>query len=401
MTPIYPATDSIVGITPVVHYFANEWVKLGYNVRVVNSQAVYPSVFYKLPEAIYRYAEKVFGFAVKRNVPRTNAEFKYERVNVKRICIKKILPTFDFKDRDIRKHYEEIYSYLNEVDFEPDYIVGHWDSPTLLLTPFFRKRFPNSTISVVLHGDMAYISKNNGKNRYFDGLKDLNVLGFRSKAIMERFEQLFPHFDAKKFICYSGVPDEFINKITSIEIDKVFSEDTWNFLFVGMLVNRKYPEKVLDALIATEKQYPFHYTVVGEGAVGEKIKKLAIDNNVTDKVSLLGRIPRGEVMDQMVKAQCFVMISKETFGLVYIEAMLSGCLVIASRNQGIDGVIIDGYNGYLCEVGDESELREIILKIRSTPLEKLEQISKNAIETAKQYSDSIVAKEYLNSVGAL
>ena len=37
------------------------------------------------------------------------------------------------------------------------------------------------------------------------------------------------------------------------------------------------------------------------------------------------------------------MISElETFGLVYIEAMAAGCITIASRNEGFDGIIKDG-----------------------------------------------------------
>ena len=43
----------------------------------------------------------------------------------------------------------------------------------------------------------------------------------------------------------------------------------------------------------------------------------------------------------------WIMISKnETFGLVYLEAMARGCITIGSRNQGIDGVINHGVNGF-------------------------------------------------------
>ncbi len=36
------------------------------------------------------------------------------------------------------------------------------------------------------------------------------------------------------------------------------------------------------------------------------------------------------------------MISKnETCGLVYIEAMAVGCIMIASKNEGFDGIIND------------------------------------------------------------
>ena len=54
------------------------------------------------------------------------------------------------------------------------------------------------------------------------------------------------------------------------------------------------------------------------------------------------------------------MISKnEAFGLVYLEAMLAGCIV-ASRN-GIDGIIIDGYNGFLCDMVIKG-IEEVIIR---------------------------------------
>lgn len=40
------------------------------------------------------------------------------------------------------------------------------------------------------------------------------------------------------------------------------------------------------------------------------------------------------------------MISRnETFGVVYLEAMAAGCITIASRNVGYDGIIVDRVNG--------------------------------------------------------
>lgn len=52
LTSIYPHADgeSSAGVTPVVHYFAREWVKMGHNVQVINSCNRYPKLLYILPE---------------------------------------------------------------------------------------------------------------------------------------------------------------------------------------------------------------------------------------------------------------------------------------------------------------------------------------------------------------
>ena len=93
------------------------------------------------------------------------------------------------------------------------------------------------------------------------------------------------------------------------------------------------------------------------------------------------------------------MISKEeTFGLVYLEAMSMGCITIASRNEGMEGIIEDGKNGFLCEAGNANELSHIIDMINSMTDEQLQAISHNAIRTALKLTDSNVAKAYVENL---
>lgn len=93
------------------------------------------------------------------------------------------------------------------------------------------------------------------------------------------------------------------------------------------------------------------------------------------------------------------MISKnESLGLVYLEAMAKGCITIGSRNEGIDGVIVDGLNGFLCEAGNHNELSGIINKINSLPRLEKSKISLNAIQTATNLTDYKVAENYIETV---
>ena len=100
-----------------------------------------------------------------------------------------------------------------------------------------------------------------------------------------------------------------------------------------------------------------------------------------------------------IPSDVFIMISKdEVFGLVYLEAMARGCITIASKNEGMEGIIIDGYNGFLCEAGNHDELCKIIRIINDLPKEKINEISQNAINTARKYTDEAVAAQYINNV---
>ncbi len=399
VTPIYPATDSLPTFTPVVHYFSKEWVKLGYNVLVIHTKPVYNTLFYKTPEPIMKLIQKVFSSRIDKQEPENHLEYYLDGVKVKRMNIKKIIPKSDYSWKVVNAHQESIFSYLEETNFEPDFIIGHWDSPCLLLYPFLRKVFPRSKISLVLHG-MPYLAKKIGRNKYYEGLSVLNALGFRNKGDLQAFDKLFPEIKVDKFLCYSGIPDDYIERINFRDYNKKFSNKVWSYLFVGKLIDRKYPDIVLESLANSDEKFQFN--IIGEGPLDHKINRLAANKGVTSKVNTLGRMPREKVVSEMIKSQCFIMISRgEAFGLVYLEAMLAGCIVVASRDEGVDGIIVDGLNGFLCEAGNKVELEKIIINIRSLPVAELEQISKNAIDTALKYTDTNMAKQYLMNVKAL
>ena len=113
----------------------------------------------------------------------------------------------------------------------------------------------------------------------------------------------------------------------------------------------------------------------------------------------MGRISRYRIAEEYDKADCMVMISKgEAYGLVYLEAMARGCITIASKREGFDGVIIDGENGFLCEAGNSDELASIIKRINCISPERRQRISENAIATAKKLTDEKTAKLYIDDV---
>ena len=170
------------------------------------------------------------------------------------------------------------------------------------------------------------------------------------------------------------------------------------FTFVGTLINRKYPEAIIHALNNYDnRNYTINY--VGEGELDGYLKQLAEKYDMSDHINFLGRLPREQVMEILKDTDCFVMISKfETFGLVYLEAMANGCITIASRDEGIDGIIKDGVNGFLCEAGNWLELRKIINHINMLSDVEKQLISMNARKTAYKMTDSNVANTYYHFI---
>jgi glycosyltransferase involved in cell wall biosynthesis len=83
---------------------------------------------------------------------------------------------------------------------------------------------------------------------------------------------------------------------------------------------------------------------------------------------------------------------KESFGLAALEAMACGVPCIGTRVGGIPELIEDGYNGFLCDLGDTDEAAEKALAILENG-ETLQRFSENAERTPRDRfrSDHIVS----------
>ena len=75
-------------------------------------------------------------------------------------------------------------------------------------------------------------------------------------------------------------------------------------------------------------------------------------------------VPKEELLSYYRKADIFIMTSfYETFGLVYIEALLQGLPIIYSQGHGIDGFFAQGVVGYSVDSRNYLEIIERIIDI--------------------------------------
>ena len=64
----------------------------------------------------------------------------------------------------------------------------------------------------------------------------------------------------------------------------------------------------------------------------------------------------------------------------------------------MDGIIQDGINGFLCESGNYTELKNILDRIESMSCLELDSIADAARKTVNQLTDEIVADMYLREL---
>lgn len=390
ITTLYPIFTKENRTTYVCHYFARDWVKLGYNVRVIHIQPEY-NIFVKKLIFLKGKITKItpLGGYIYESCLDDVEHYVHDAVSIYRIPMHKFLPRNNFTDREIKKIGEKIDAIFKSENFVPDLITCHmlqWN-----IAPIINEQNKyHAKLCMVLHGCLSSYLYQRNRN----WISKYNILGFRSKYMKEAFEKINT-INTKSFICYSGIPENYI--ITSNH--RSFSHNINTFIYVGALIQRKYPERILPALNESYKKDNYTLTIVGNGEMHDAIEVLAQKLNISDKIRFMGQQTREEIIQLYDAADCMIMISKnEAYGLVYLEAMARGCITIASRNEGIDGVIIDGYNGFLCESGNSIELSQILTRIRNSTQEELLRISNNAIMTALHFTDITTAKSYIDNL---
>lgn len=392
LSTIYPLPEDNKG-TAVCHFFTREWVRMGHKVCVVHIQAVYPRFFYWMARlARNRIAAKT-GAVVYTHRDDRIVKYEMDNVPISRMPVYKPIPHGAFSKKAIKHTAIDIAIDNLENHFTPDIIIGHFPNPQIELLSLLKKEYPSAKTCIVMHGDTEIMRKVYGK-RLPSLMNDIDMWGFRCKTMIDEFEAVAGKI-SNPFICYSGIPAKYITSQNTHQYNKPLH----NFLYVGEMIERKYPERIIDALIKAYPSRDFELHYVGDGQQISIIKQKIDEYGLNNQVKLLGWIPRDIIIKEYDWADSLIMISRgEAYGLVYLEAMARGCIPVASKREGFDGIIVDGENGFLCEAGDDNELASIIQIINGmTPEERLK-VSNNAINKAQDLTDERAAELYLNDI---
>ena len=388
LSSLYPSDDvKTKNNTSVCHYFAKEWLKMGYNVRVFYLYNEYPRFLYPILKIAQGFLANKVSTAILAE--RKHQEYNYlmDGIKVTRIPVYKKKPHGDFSENVISLTVDRVRTIIHRESFVPDYILGHCILPGVRIVSSLGASFPNAVTAVTIHG-----IENKKILTVQNCLPKIDYIGYRSYPIKNSFEQIYG--ERPCFMCFSGVPESYIT-----QGGKNFENGVHKYIYVGNFMKRKFPSVIIPAIAKNYKEGDFSITYVGDGNGKNTIDKQVKEYHAENNVIFTGRVDRTEVTKLMDNSEVFIMISKaETFGLVYLEAMARGCITIASRNEGMDGIIVNGENGFLCNAGDSEELGRIIEAIKQMDQDSLCKVSMMAIKTASKMTDKIMAEEYIKAL---
>jgi glycosyltransferase involved in cell wall biosynthesis len=201
----------------------------------------------------------------------------------------------------------------------------------------------------------------------------------------QNLNSLFQNKEIKNFIPYSKVDTSPLKKGEKIR-----------FVSVGRLTERKNQMELLQAYHKSGKT-DVELLLVGAQDEDYKSKCLRyIKKHNLKNVKLTGHLD--QPWEALTDKDIFVSSSAmETFGLVYIEALLKGLPVVISDNPGYESAYDIFQEGEKYHLGDIEELSEILLRSLAN-FEAQKENSINKIpEVREKYSLEFVYKGFIES----
>ena len=133
--------------------------------------------------------------------------------------------------------------------------------------------------------------------------------------------------------------------------------DSFTFLTACGLKKNKSVDLVIKAFHQTfADSEKVKLIIAGDGVERLNLEKLVCDLGENQRISFFGKYSKRQSSELFANSNAFVLTSQiETFGIVYVEALLSGVPCIGTKGQGPEDIINES-NGFKVQYGDIEEL---------------------------------------------
>lgn len=240
--------------------------------------------------------------------------------------------------------------------FQPDLIISTWLNPFSVYGKYFNK-YPDIKHFAIAEGSDVLIQPFEYK-----GWEKIE------RSLNEHSDYVIPVSQKMKYKIEKSTRLRNLKLIQNGYEENIFSYNNkqrtagkyFKIINVANFNFEKGHDVLLDAL-----QYikiPVKLTLVGNGPLFGKYKKMVEQRGLQDVVTFLGQIPHNKIPELLIDNDLFCLSSRsEGFPAAPLEAMACGLPVVAVNVGGLDEMIIPGFNGFLCKPGSNDELAEKIV----------------------------------------
>ena len=144
---------------------------------------------------------------------------------------------------------------------------------------------------------------------------------------------------------------------------------TSSILCIARLAPEKGHEVLLAALaLLRQRGVDFHCTLVGDGPLAGRIRKMIATLGLKNHVTMTGALPPADVYDHVGKSDILVLASYgEGIPVALMEALAQKRPVVATAVGGIPELVRDGVEGRLVAPGDATALADAMADMLENP----------------------------------
>lgn len=172
----------------------------------------------------------------------------------------------------------------------------------------------------------------------------------------------------------------------------------FTFLFVGRVLWDKGVGEFVEAAKAIKKQYPeVQFKILGQLGANNPACVNSQQMNLWEQTGAVKYIGEtSNVQPYMEQAHCIVLPSyREGISRVLLEAAAMERPIIASNVPGCREVVVDGSNGFLCEVRNISSLIVCMMHMLALPEEVRVLFGRNGRELVRRlYDEKLIVQLY-------
>lgn len=279
--------------------------------------------------------------------------------------------------------------------YEFDKVHAHWIIPQGFIAVVYKTFFKKGLkVLVTSHGGDIY--------------------GF-NKGFLKRVKRWVLNKCSSLTVVSNAMKDEALNigfksdipvRVIPMGVDllkfKEFDGEREDLLFVGRLSEKKGVKYLIGAMPKILERFPtLKLNIIGDGEEKKNLINLSQSLNLENNVKFLGPKKNEELPQYYNQSLMFVGPSiitgsgdREGFGLVFVEALGSGCITVSSDLPQISDIIVEGVTGYTVEQNSSDSISDKVCWIMNN-LETAKKVScdgrQNAIE---KFDWKIITKKY-------
>lgn len=175
--------------------------------------------------------------------------------------------------------------------------------------------------------------------------------------------------EEKLITIHNGVEKERNNADNKQKDANIISGRGIKIVFVGRLTEPKDPILLLRAFNELEKELKdkAEVLIIGEGEKRKELERFIKNNELSEKVKLLGSLPREKVFETLIGADIFVLTSNwEGFPITILEAMSCSLPIIATDVGGVKEVV-NNEVGFLIKRSDKQGFKNALIQLIESP----------------------------------